>query len=91
MRYGPIEDDAGRSAGRPGRARYQASQCKPTQLRKSRKFESFSRHPFSNFVIDVALNIHWHWDVQLNELPKKILMFLPLLLLLLFLLYVLTM
>ena len=40
--------------------------------------------------VHVALNIHRHWDVKLNELPKEILMLLPLLLLLLLLLYVLT-
>ena len=39
--------------------------------------------------VHVALNIHRHWDVKLNELPKDILMLLPLLLLLLLLLYVL--
>ena len=39
--------------------------------------------------VHVALNIHRHWDVKLNELPKEILMLLPLLLLLLLLLYVL--
>ena len=33
--------------------------------------------------VDVALNIPRHSDVKLNELPKKILMLLPLLLLLL--------
>ena len=41
--------------------------------------------------VHVALNIPRHWDVKLNELPKEILMLLPLLLLLLLLLYVLTM
>ena len=38
----------------------------------------------------VGLNIPRHRDVKLNELPKQILMLLPLLLLLLLLLYVLT-
>ena len=36
----------------------------------------------------VGLNIPRHRDVKLNELPKQILMLLPLLLLLLLLLYV---
>ena len=40
--------------------------------------------------VHVALTIPRHWDVKLNELPKEILMLLPLLLLLLLLLYVLT-
>ena len=40
--------------------------------------------------VHVALHIPRHWDVKLNELPKEILMLLPLLLLLLLLLYVLN-
>ena len=51
---------------------------------------NIQRHWDVKVLIHVALNIPRHWDVKLNELPKEILMLLPLLLLLLLLLYVLN-
>ena len=67
--------------------------AKPTDVRMLRgsadvKALNIQRH--WDVKVHVALNIPRHWDVKLNELPKEILMPLPLLLLLLLLLYVLN-
>ena len=58
-------------------------------LRGSADVKALSIHRHWDVKVHVALNIPRQWDVKLNELPKEILMLLPLLLLLLLLLYVL--
>ena len=58
-------------------------------LRGSADVEALNIQRHWDVKVHVALNIPRHWDVKLNELPKEILMLLPLLLLLLLLLYVL--
>ena len=57
-------------------------------LRGSVDVKALGIHRHWDVNVHVALNIPRHWDVKLNELPKEILMLLPLLLLLLLLLYV---
>ena len=59
-------------------------------LRRSADVKALNIQRHWDVKVHVALNIPRHWDVKLNELPKEILMLLPLLLLLLLLLYVLT-
>ena len=67
-----------------------ASSTDVRMLRGSVDVKALNIHRHWDVNVHVALNIPRHWDVKLNELPKEILMLLPLLLLLLLLLYVLT-